>query len=159
MGTAETAAAQGRPLILHAVPNIKEVVILRPVDEVVDSMIRAAEGIAIYDCKKLKRNMEYGDRQLRKIAKDPNVLSINYADLQNQEMCEKIFEYCLPYPFDREWWEFMKNKNVQANVRAIINYYHRHREDIEEFKSHCKSELRRLCYAGEIPMKRKICRQ
>lgn len=155
MGTAETAAAQGRPLIRYISPNIKELVVFRPVNEVVESMIKAADGIAVYDKKKLQRNMEYGNRQLEKIASDPNVLSVNYADLPNREMCEKIFEYLLPYPFDEKWWEFMNSKNVQANTRAIINYYHRHRREIEEFKRHCKSELRRLCYAGEIPMRRK----
>jgi len=158
MGTAETAAAQGRPLIHYVCPDIKEVVILRPVNEVVESMIKAAEGIAAYNKPLLQRNMEYGDRQLRKMAKDPNVLCVDYADLQNEKTCAMIFEYCLPYQFDKDWWEFMKNKNVQANVGAIINYYHRHRADIEGFKRHCKSELRRLCYDGQIPMrKKKLC--
>lgn len=150
-GFAETAAAQGRPLIHHAAPQVKEVVVLRPVDEVVESVLNVnVSGVAVYDRTMLKRNMEYGDRELRKIAKDPKVLSVDYAELDREETCARIFEHCLPYPFDRKWWELLKDVNIQTDVKAVLLYYQRNRDAVETFKKHCKNELRRLMRAGEL---------
>lgn len=151
IGSSETAAAPGRKLILSVVPNMKEVVILRPVNEVVDSMMNVdVGGVASYDREKLQKGMEYGDRILRKIAKDPNVLTISYADLDKQETCAAIFEHCLPYKFDKSWWESLKDKNIQADAKAVLGYYFKNRAPIEAFKKYCKSELRRLMRAGQI---------
>lgn len=151
VGCAETAAAQGRHLIRHAIPAIREVVVLRPVHEVVNSLLSLdLSGVADYDRILLQRNMEYGDRELRKIAKDPNVLVVNYDDLVNEETCARIFEYCLPYGFDRAWWESLKDKNIQVNMKSIIAYYHKNREAINTFKKDCKTELRRIYKSGYI---------
>ena len=151
VGCSETAAAQGRHLIRAIAPDIKEVVILRPVDEVVDSLLSIdLSGVATYDKDILRRNMEYGDRELRKIAKDSNVLVIDYADLDKKEVCKLLFEHCLPYKFDNEWWESLKDKNIQVDVKACFMYYHKHREAIENFKRSCKDELRKLVKIGEI---------
>lgn len=145
IGMAETAAAQGRYLIRHVVPDIREVVILRPVEEVVESMMAVdISGLATYDKTALRKGMEYSDRVLQKISKDPNVLTVNYCDLDKPEVCARIFEHCLPYVFDRDWWESMKDKNIQADVRAVIRYYYKYKETIEAFKRHCKSEILRL---------------
>ena len=151
IGCVETAAAQGRPLIHHVAPNIKEVVILRPMDEVVESMMAVdISGVGIYDRKILQRNMEYGDRELRKIAKDKNVLAINYSDLNREDSCAAIFEHCLPFKFDKKWWEWVKDKNIQADVKSILRYYQQNRDAVEVFKRHCKKELIRLYRIGEI---------
>lgn len=144
-GVAETAAAQGRYLIRHAAPNIREVVVFRPVEEVVDSMMKAdVSGMVTYDRHLLKKGMSYSDRVLHKIAKDKNVLSINYHDMDNPEICARIFEHCLPYSFDKIWWESLKDKNIQADIKAILRYYYKYRESVELFKRLCKSELFRL---------------
>ncbi len=145
IGVSETAAAQGRFLIKHIVPDIKEVVVLRPVNEVVDAMMNLdVSEVATYNRILLQKGMEYSDRVLRKIAQDPNVLVVNYSDLNGAETCEKIFEHCLPYKFDMAWWESLKDKNIQADVKSVIRYYHKYRGTIEAFKKQCKSELFRL---------------
>lgn len=150
-GTVETAAAQGRALIRHAIPNIKEVVILRPVNEVVNAMMRIdVSGVATYNRDILQRNMEYGDRELRKIAQDKNVLVVNYDDLKNPETCAMIFEHCLPYKFNIKWWESLKDTNIQVDVKSILKYYQKNRDAVEAFKKHCKRELIKLCRLGEI---------
>lgn len=152
VGCVETAAAHGRPLIRAIAPDVREVVILRPVSEVVDSMMAVdVSGIATYDRDLLQRNMENGDRVLRKIAKDAGVLVVHYSDLNKEETCARIFEHCLPYDFDRKWWESLREKNIQVDVGAFIKYYYKHRDAVEKFKRHCKSELRRLCKIGVIP--------
>lgn len=154
VGSCETAVAQGRQLVKHIVPNIKEVVVLRPVEEVVSSVMNMdVSGVATYDEKLLRRNMNYGDRVLRKIANDPSVLMVNYHDLNQEKTCRTIFEHCLPYPFDKSWWEAIKDDNIQANVKGVLEYYHKNRDAIECFKSACKSELRKLFLANVLAKK------
>lgn len=155
IGAAETAAAQGRYLIRYLVPNIREVVVFRPVSEVVNSLMAVdTSGVATYDRNSLRRGMEYSERVLRKISMDPEVLSVNYEDLNNPDICASIFEHCLPYKFDREWWETLKDKNIQNNVGAYLRYYYKNKDAIESFKSHCKSELRRLYKMEKESLKR-----
>lgn len=157
IGTCETAAAQGRDLLRYVVPNIKEVVVLRPVEEVIDSFLKIdTADIVKYDHKLLRRNMEYGDRVLRKIAKDRNVLVIEYKDLDKEETCANIFEHCLPYRFDKEWWLSLKDDNIQADIKGVLGYYHKNRTVIEAFKRICKSELRRLFYSGAITKEMRV---
>jgi hypothetical protein len=154
IGTVETAAAQGRHLIRHIVPDIKELVVLRPVDEVVDSLLASdISGVAVYDKVKLKRNMEYGVRELRKISNEPGVFTMDYQDLKKKEVCAKVFEHCLPYAFDETWWESFKDRNIQVDVKAALEYYFKHKIAVENFKKHCKSELRRLCRSGLVSNK------
>lgn len=156
IGTAETAAAPGRCLIRYVAPNIKEVVVFRPVDEVVESMMNVdVGGVATYDRAALKKSMEYNERVLRRVAADPKVLSVNYHDLDKPETCARIFEHCLPYKFDQAWWESLKDINVQVNVKDVLLYYYSNRPAIEAFKKYCKSELRALCRMGLIPIPRR----
>lgn len=151
VGCVETAAAQGRCLIKSIVPDIREVVILRPVGDVVDSLMQLdSMGVVKYDPIILRRNMEYGDRVLRKIAKESNVMVIDYADLNKEETCRAIFEYCLPYSFDKAWWNSLKDKNIQVDVGAFFRYYHENKQAIEAFKRHCKLELFKLCRKNRI---------
>jgi hypothetical protein len=123
IGTVETAASPGRALIKHYVPNIREVVILRPVDEVVDSVMKIdISDVAKYDRKILQKGMEYCERALHKIIVDPLVLVVNFSDLVREDICAQIFEYCLPYKFDRIWWENWKDKNVQIDTKELLRY-------------------------------------
>ena len=152
IGSVETAAAPGRHLIRHLIPNIREVVILRPVDEVVGSMMNLdVSDVAQYDRATLKKGMEYGDRILRKIARESHVLTVDYSDLGKRDTCIKIFEHCLPYSFDEKWWDSLHNQNIQVNVKDVLLYYFKHKSAIEGFKKHCKSELRRL-YRSSLTM-------
>ena len=150
-GCVETAIAQGRPLIRHVFPNIKEVVVLRPVEEVINSMkaLYTQHGLT-YDEVKLRKLMKQGDKLLREISEDSRVLTVSYGDLDLPEACADIFEHCLPYKFNLKWWSSLKHKNIQTDVRALVNYYWQNKDGIEGFKKHCKLELIRLFRAGEI---------
>ena len=151
VGCAETAVVLGRELIRSVVPDIKEVVILRPVDEVIESVMKVdLTGVASYDRFRLQKVTEHQNRALQKVAKDKNVLVINYADLNREEACAAIFEYCLPFKFDKEWWKWLKDTNIQIDLKAMLGYYHKNKDAIEGFKKTCKSELRRLVESGSI---------
>lgn len=154
-GTVETGAPHGRCLLKWLVPNIKEVVILRPVEEVINSLMNI-EGVA-FDEKKLRKVISYSDRCLKKIAKDPDVLVIQYDELDKEETCARIFEFCLPYKFDEEarvWWESYKDLNIKLNFPLLVLYRKAHKDAMDSFKRLCKRELLRLVRMGEIPFNR-----
>lgn len=150
-GTVETAAAQAWRIIHHHIPGLRAAVIRRPVDEVIDSVLKVPlNGVATYDEIRLQKIMAYGDRVLKQISALPGVLTLNYSDISNEDACAALFEHCLPYEFDQPWWEWMKGRNVQANVPGIIRYYHENKSAIEGFKLTLKRELRTLYKNGQI---------
>lgn len=151
IGVAETAAAPGWKMLRHYFPEARIVVVHRPVEEVVDAMMNVdVSGIARYDPVLLERNMQRIDRSLDRIAAEPDVLTVGYADLDREEVCAAIFEHCLPYPHDHAWWAITRRRNIQADTRQVLRYYADHRDAVERFKLLCKSEMRRLAYAGLI---------
>lgn len=139
-GTVETASAQGWRIIKHYAPQVRHAVVLRPIEDVVESMVKTAE----YDVPRLRRVMSYGDRMLRELAQQPGVLTLNYSDLDTERGCRWLFEHCLPYHFNPGWWREMRDKNIQCSVPAYIQYYHENKPKIEAFKSLLWKELRRL---------------
>jgi hypothetical protein len=154
-GTAETGTAYGRCLLKWLIPNLKEVVILRSVDDVMASLIAVSERDGFeFDVPRLRKIMEKGHRALLKIAKDPKVLVVDYADLEQEETCARVFEFCLPYKFDRDWWESYKDKNIQLNFPLLLLYRKQNKVEIDGFKNLCKRELMRLVRMGEIKMER-----
>lgn len=151
IGVAETAAAPGWKMLRHYFPQSRIVVVHRPVEEVVDAMMNVdISGVARYDRALLERNMQRIDRSLDRIAAQPDVLTVGYADLDREDVCAAIFEHCLPYPHDHAWWAIMRRRNIQADARQVLRYYADHRDAVERFKLLCKSEMRRLAYAGLI---------
>lgn len=144
MGSCETAAAPGWAILKRHVPNLKQVVVLRPVEDVVESIMNLSIDGFAYDRDVLRKGMEYGDRVLRKIAAQPDVLTVEFADLNKENACRKIFEHCLPYAFDRDWWIEHKDQNIQADVASVLRYYFENKDGIERFKALCKAELRSI---------------
>lgn len=150
-GAVETGIAQGHWLVDHYVPDIKTVVVRRSVEDVVQSMLAIElHGVATYDEAKLRKVMLYGEKMLEQIADKPGVLVVNHDDLDREETCREIFEFCLPYRFDHDWWAFKCAVNVQVSVPELLLYYQQNRVEIERFKSACKSDLRRLVKSGAI---------
>lgn len=153
VGTCETGVAQGHWLLRHYVPGIREVVVRRPVEEVIQSMLALKIDGFRYEEPSLRRTMEYGDRLLAKISARPGVLSMTYADLETETACQRLFEHCLQMPFDREWWLRRKDVNIQIDIGDILRYYHANISAISAFKQSCKTDLRRLARAGLIRTK------
>lgn len=155
-GSAETGACYGRCLLKFLVPDIKEVVILRPVEDVMASLMKIDIGEFEWDLPRLRKVMERGRRALEKIAHDPKVLVIDYAALEQEETCKRLFEFCLPYQFDRNWWAAMDQRVITLDFQMLIKYRRSHMKRIDGFKSLCKRELLRLCRQGLISQRKAI---
>ena len=151
-GTAETGAAPGWRLIQHYCPEIKTVVVRRPVEESVEAMLKFnLPGQVLYERDRLVTVLSYVDRMLDQIEeKVPGVLSVRFADLMFEETCAKVFEHCLPFSFDPKWYGIFKDMNLQIDTYALLRYRNAHRAQIDRFKSVCWSELRRLKAVGAI---------
>src|ERR1700744_2255694 len=125
IGSAETAAAPGWQIIEHYCPGLKRVVIRRPIDDVVASVIAAdVADIAIYDEIKLRRIMEREARDLTRISALSGTLTVDFADLATEDGCAAVFEHCLPYKFDRAWFEQWRYRNIQVDIKAVLRYYY-----------------------------------
>ena len=133
-GTVETAAAPFWRLLGKIAPGCKVVVIRRPVDDVVASLM-AIPGCS-FDPIALREAMERADRKLAQIAaRVPDALSVDYADLAKEETCAAIFEHCLPFPHDSERWKAMTAVNIQISMPRLIRYCEAYRHALEKLAS------------------------
>ncbi len=152
IGLVETAMAPGWRLFHYYNPGINAVVVRRPIPEVMKSMLSTdLHGYATYDVPRLEKVMAYGDRMLEEISKElPGCMTIEFDELSTEVGCKSLFEKCLPFEFDKDWWEKWSAENVQVDVASYIRYYHENRSEIDGFKKTCWRELRRLRALGEI---------
>src|SRR5665213_2297771 len=70
-GMAESAAGPGWRLIHHYFPGIRAVVIHRPIEDVIGSMMRLEVPGFRYEEEPLRKVMTYGHRVLQQIAQQP----------------------------------------------------------------------------------------
>lgn len=120
-GTIETAVAHWWRLIGEIAPRTKVVVIRRPPSDVVDSLM-AIPGCQ-FDRARLEHDMARLDWKLTQIAaRVPGAISIDFADLEREDVCAAVFEHCLPYRHDSARWQALAPVNIQINMPAIIRY-------------------------------------
>jgi hypothetical protein len=122
-GSAETALAPFWRLLLRYAPEARIVIVRRPVDQVVASLMRLDMGVGAFDPDRLAIAMRRLDCKLDQIAaRARNVVHVQFADLDREETCARIFEHCLPYSHDPQWWGFLAEMNLQASMPALMRY-------------------------------------
>jgi hypothetical protein len=128
-GTAETAAAPFWRTLRDIAPDTRVVVVRRPVDEVVDSLMAQCP----FDRAALTAQIVALDHKLSQIAaRWPGALSVTFASLRDEATCARVFEHCLQRPHDPVWWRLMDSTNVQINLPAMVRYHTSHRPQIEK---------------------------
>lgn len=151
VGTAETAAIQAHPLIMYYRPDIRIVVVHREVEDAIAAMATAYDKCGIpYNLPKMKSIFYRAAREMQRLSDNSNVLNISYADLDQEGTCSKLFEYCLPFSFDREWWAKFNGRKIEADLTEIVLYHSRNRNAIENFKRVCRGELVALARSGRL---------
>lgn len=118
-GSAETAVSRWWRLIPRLCPDLRLVVIRRPVYEVVESLVRLDLG---FDPAKLRPVIERYDRALDRVEQHLSPLSVTYADLQNEATCARVFEHCLQMPHDPDWWARWAPLNIRCDMKAILRH-------------------------------------
>ena len=133
-GTAETAAA---PFWRLVPSDVRVVVIRRPVDEVVESLARLG-----FDRDAMLPLMRRQDAKLDQIEKRvPGVLSVRFADLENEATCARVFEHCLPYKHDPAWWATIAPVNIQIDMRTLVRYAVTYREPMAKLARQAKQHI------------------
>lgn len=108
-GTCETGAGFAAPLIRKRFPDCKFAVIVRDPSEVAASL--AKFGITGQEAELERRIGDLAD-----IAKDPDVLAVNFSDLDKLETCRSLYEHCLGRPLDAAWWAQIATLNIQVDM-------------------------------------------
>ena len=127
-GAAETLAAPYWRLLPELAPQANVVIVRRPVEDVVESLMRLETfGACQFDRSVLTQVFQRADAKLTQAAKRlPNVLEVQFHELMWAGPCKEVFEHCLPYNFDDAWWSHLSRVNIQCEFHAHIRYMQAH---------------------------------
>lgn len=131
-GTVETAAAPWWRLALHYRPDLKIVTVRRPIAEIVASAARVGWTV---DPAKLRRRSAKLDQIEARV---PGVMKLSYADLAREDVCAAVFQHCLPYAADHDWWASLSRQNLQVNPRALDRYVTAYRKRLTALEGAAK---------------------
>lgn len=119
-GTCETGGAPFWRLLMKYAPDVRVVTVRRPIEEVIESLRKTGTDL---DSQQVTKILTSLDRNLDQIeGRMPNVHSVRFADLADELPCAQVFEYCLPYGHDQDWWRNAAGVNVQVNFPALMRY-------------------------------------
>lgn len=138
-GSVETSVAPFWRLLLRYQPDIRIVTIRRPALDVLASVIRTVPGC---DVLTIERVLRTADRKLDQIeARIPGVLSVDYADLATEVTCARVFEHCLPYRHDPEWWSKWDAQHISGNLPAQIRYARAYLPQLQKLAREAKHRI------------------
>ena len=112
-GSVELAGVIGWQVIREELPNLKTVVVRRPVQDVYSSIVKLNLEP---DLDKLIEVNEILDV----VAAQPGVHSVAFGALDTPAMCKWLFEYCLELEFDFDWWQHVAALNIQIDIEAFM---------------------------------------
>ena len=126
-GSAETAAAPFWRLIP---PDVRIVIVRRPVPDVVKSMM-ATMPEGVFDRNAMTSLMTRLDLKLSQVSKRlPNTLTLSFDSLKDEAACAQVFEYCLPYSHDHKRWRILSGINLQISIPVFMRYIIAHQPQI-----------------------------
>lgn len=140
VGSCETAAAPFWRLFDKIAPDLQIVVVRRPVDDVVESLMRIP-GVE-FDRDMLTKEMRKLSSKLDQIeARCDNVLSVEFNNLATEATCRAVFHHCLPYEWNQAHWAFWHSINVQSNFPATVRYMAAHSAQLSKLARIAKHEM------------------
>jgi hypothetical protein len=142
VGSAETSAAAWWRTAASLRPDLRVLVVRRPVSEVVDSIMRLdMRGVCSFDERALTDSMNLADAKLNQVERRMgNVLSVSFAALEQEEVCAQAFEHCLPYRHDHAWWERCASVNMQISMPHLMRYAFAHKEQMAKLAAIAKRD-------------------
>ena len=150
MGFAETLAAPAWPLLLTAEPRLRTVVVRRPTEEILASLVAATKDQLELDLPKLRHLLQYVRRALDKLSLQPQTLTVDFHELVREDCCRAVFEHCLPYKHDSGWWSFLAAKNLNPDVQQLAALYLQRQEQIRAVGQECRHLMFRLGRQGHF---------
>lgn len=112
-GTVETGAIVGAHVIREMRPDINMVVIKRPVSEIMASL--ADIGII-----PAKGEIEHRAKLLDELARQVDVLSLDWTALNDFDACDLLMQFCYGMPCPRARFDHYSQFNIQLNIPRRI---------------------------------------
>jgi hypothetical protein len=113
-GIADTSLALIWPEVIEKLSHAKIVVLRRPIDEVLYAM--TLQG---YDPRAVEGALRRIDFALDEIESLSGVLKVKFDDLFKEPTAKRLFEFCLPYKFDPDWWAIAKSVIVEQDQQVL----------------------------------------
>ena len=131
VGSAETSVGRWWKLARHLRPDLRILVVRRPVDECVDSIMRLdMEGVCTFDRVRVTAEFARIDRALDRVEREDGVISVRFRDLNLEHICAAAFEHCLPYEHDHDHWQALADTNLQASMPSLMRYFFAHKKQL-----------------------------
>lgn len=124
-GTVDSALALLWPEIMDWIPNGRFATVRRPIEEVRQSAIRHG-----YTEAEIAVPLVTLSRCLDEIERDPQVLRVEYRELDTEDGCRRLFEHCTGDTFPRLWWELMRHRNIQVSKAVTVARGERNRDGL-----------------------------
>ena len=140
-GSAETSLA---PFWRLLPKDARLVIVRRPVSEVKDSLLRLnLGGSGAFDPIALDGLLKRLDAKLDQIEarwRGP-IIEVQFAGLSSETACKAVFEHCMPYEFDAEWWQTVSQFNLQCDMRALMRHSKAFAPQMERFAKIAKQKM------------------
>src|SRR5215469_4491325 len=111
-GAVEIEGMIGWQVIKKEMPELKTVVMRRPLQEVYNSLVMQGYKPNLTELGKL-------DAILDIISEQSGVYSIKSTDLDAPVVGKWLFEYLLELDFDFDWWYQLSQTNIQINLNDV----------------------------------------
>lgn len=122
-GTVETGAVIAWRLIRHVMPQMRLLVVHRPLGEITASI--RAKGF-----EPDVRELEERQAMLAACAREPDVHAIMASDLSDPTCARWVFEYLLDCDWDESWYETLITLNIQVDFQARITQLARNHDKL-----------------------------
>lgn len=120
-GSVETAVAPFWRLFGTCIPNVRVVVVRRPVEEVASSLNRVLSRKM--PGEELLRLIRRWDAKLDQIVRRvPGVLVVSFDALGSEAGARRVFEFALGEPWDPAWWRLLAPVNIQEPFVSFERY-------------------------------------
>lgn len=140
IGTAETAAAPWWRLVQKTCPEIRTLVVRRPVEEVVDSLLKTGLPFAR---DKLSYTMRRFDAKLDQIgSRLSGAMVVDYPALERTATLQQVFSFCHSgdAPPDR-WLATLCPVNLQVDLGRLLAYCQAFAEPLERLRKQAKHRI------------------
>ncbi len=138
-GSVETGAAPFWRLIHTMSPDLKTIVIRRPVADVAASLV--ATGLVV-DQGLLMRQLHRLDAKLDQIeCRVAGAISIRFDELNDADVCGDMFEYCTGMARDTAWYEAGKDMRLTVELHAQMKHFKAHQPQLERVARQAKQQI------------------
>lgn len=125
-GSCETGGMVGWKLVRQLMPEVRLLVVRRPVGEVMDSFRRLGFGVD-------GGLVEERAAMLDACSRAEGVTTYPYSALASYGPCKEIFETCLDLSLEDDWFSGLSARNIQIDIRARALEIASNRQGLDSF--------------------------